>query len=69
MRWEYIVLFSPWAGKGDILGGRVDDVNVIYAFYGCAVDEDLCGGFKLWSVLDEAGSGRVKLVSSTLTFV
>jgi hypothetical protein len=54
-------------GRGRyILGGGVDDVDVIYAFYGCAVDDDHCDGFKLWSVLDEAGSGRVALVSLTL---
>jgi hypothetical protein len=42
MRWEYLILFPPWEGESDILGDRVDAVDVIYAFYGCAVDYYLC---------------------------
>jgi hypothetical protein len=45
------------------------DVDVIYAFYGCAVYGDFCDGFKLWSVLYEARFGCVKRVPLTLALV
>jgi hypothetical protein len=45
--WDYLILFSPWAGESDILGDIVDAVSVFYAFYGCEVDYYLGDGFEL----------------------